>query len=221
MTKRYGLFLGIIVILGFLECLLTPIIALLQESASILLYPLYYLSRLLALCAPFFALGAIFAGWRQYGFRRAWFFFIPYLLIDLIVQVPISLFAYYSDQLSSFGLLMLGYALTSLATSLLLLLLALLGYFFFFFKKEEIVFHNVFFTVKSNEGRAAALCAGVAALYLITTEVIKILEDAASMLWIIDGIDLINYLFSLVFAVACGLGCYLAARAGGLLLKDE
>ena len=221
MTKRYGVFLGIIAILGLLECILTPIISLLQDNTSLLLYPLYYLSRILALCAPFFTLGAILAGWGQYGFHRVWLFFIPFLLVDLIVQVPISLFAYYNDLLSSFGLLLFGYALTSLAVSLLLLLLALLGYFLFFFKKERLVYHSVFFTVKSNEGRAAALCAAVVALYLLTTEVINIIEDAASLLWVIDGIDLANYLFSLVFAAACGLGCYAAARAGSLLIREE
>ena len=220
MTKRYGLFVAILAAAGLLECVLTPVVAALQEEGSAFLFPLYYFSRLFALGAPFFTLGAVFSAWRRYAFGRIWLLFLPFLVIDLIAQVPISLFAYYNDLLSSFGLLFGGYALSSLASSLLVLLLALLGYFLFFFKKEESTATFAFFTVKSKEGKASALCAAAFTLYLLITETIQIVEDASARLWIVDGIDLLNYLFSLVFVAVCGLGCYVAARAGSLLIKE-
>ena len=220
MTKRYGLFLGIILLAGLAECVLTPLIALLQETDSFLLFPLYYLSRLLALSVPFFVLGAIFSAWCRSDFHRIWVFFVPMVLADLIVQVPISLFAYFSDLLTSFGIILVGYAITSVLSSLLVLLLALLGYFLFFSKKETLVHHSAFFTLASNEGRAAAVCASSVTLYLLADEILSIIKDAAARLWILDPVDILNYLFSIVFALVCGLACYAAARGGSLLMKE-
>lgn len=217
MTKRYGLFLGILVAAGVLECLLTPLLSLLQSGSSFFIFPLYYLTRLLALAVPFLTLGAIFRAFEQYGFRRMLFYFLPFLLIDIVIQVPISLLAYFDDQLSSFGVLFLGYSLSSLLFSALVFLLALLSFFLFFFRRDTLTTHDVFFTLQSNEGRAALVSALAATLYLLVTEVIKIIEDAAARLWILDGIDILNYLFTLAFVAVCGFVCYVCARAGSCL----
>ena len=103
--------------------------------------------------------------------------------------------------------------------SRLFFLFALLSYFLFFFRREELTTHDVFFTVKSNEGRAALFSACAATFYLLVTEIISIVEDAASRLWILDGIDVLNYLFSLLFVALCGFVCYGSARAGRLLSR--
>ena len=217
MTKRYGLFLGILLAGSLAECLLTPLLSFLQSEESFFLFPLHYITRLLALALPFLVLGAVFACFRQYGFRRALYYFLPFVLLDLILQVPISLFAYFNDLLSSFGLLFRGYAISSLLFSLILFLLALLSYFLFFFRKDTLTVHEVFFTLKSNESKAALTSAAAATLYLLITEIISIVEDASSRLWILDGIDILNYLFSLFFVALCGFVCYVSARAGSYL----
>lgn len=220
MTKRYGLFIGCLALLAAVECLLTPAIALLQDNASFFLPLLFYPARLLAFAAPFLTLGAIFEGWRQSGFRRFLLYFLPFLFIDLAAQVPLSLLAYYNDLLYSFGSILLSYTLSSASLSAVILLIALLCFFLFFFKRDTLVSHAAFFTVKSSDGRAAAVAAAVVALYLLVTEAIGIVEDAAARLWIIDGIDLLNYLFSLIFAAVCGFACYAFARLGGRLVQE-
>ena len=217
MTKRYGLFLGILAAAGVLECLLTPLLSFLQSGNSFFIFPLYYLTRLLALAVPFLTLGAIFRAFEQYGFRRMLFYLLPFVLIDLVTQVPLSLLAYFDGSRSSFGLLFLGYSLSSLLFSALVFLLALLSYFLFFFRRDTLTTHDVFFTLRSNEGRAALVSALAVTLYLLVAEVIKIIEDAASRLWILDGIDILNYLFALFFVAACGFVCYVSARAGSRL----
>ena len=221
MTKRYGVFLGILAAAGILECLFTPLLSYLQTGSSFLTFPLYYLTRLLALALPFLTLGAIFSAFANFGFRRMFLYLLPFVLIDVVVQVPLSLLAYYDDLLSSFGLIFLGYSLTSLLSSALVFLLALLSYFVFFFRRDTLTTHDVFFTAKSNEGRAALLSASVATLYLLVTEIINIVEDATARLWILDGIDVLNYLFSLLFVALCGFVCYVSARAGGVLSEQE
>ncbi len=220
MTKRYLYYIGILLLFGGAECLLTPLLNSLSISGSAWLYPLYYLTKLLALGAPFILLGSALEAFTAfYSFHTFWLYFFPYLLISIAAKVPFALAEVASDGLSSFGLAFLAYALTALLNALLVLLAALLSYFIFFFKKEEITTHDAFFTKASADSRGAILCAVLITVYFLVMEVLGIIKDGASRLWILDGLDIGNYLFSIFFVCLRGFAAYVFSRLGGRLSR--
>lgn len=216
-TKQILLFTAVAVFLAALECALTPLIAYLQKGESVLLYILYYASNALALIAPFAMLGVAWGAARVRSLGYAMIFFGIYALSDILLQLPLSLFAYYADPIYLYSEILFTYMLTSIVTSLIFLLIFILCFSLFFYKRGEDAEKKIF-TWRSPCARAAAIGAGAFTLYRMIGEITEMAEYAKAKLYVLSGEDIFDFIFTVLFILLTGVLSYVTVRLAERLL---
>ncbi len=196
--------------LAFAQCVLAIPVSLIADK-TVVKEILYYLTGLLGAVPPFLMLG--FASFRQTTGRFSaslhpfWF----YLSLSLIKQPVLALLAYLFEDGADFLTTLLAGLINELLYAAILFLLLLLGN-LLFVRRRVLLADDRFFTLLSTEGRILLLTVGCTFAVSLVSEVWSILQDASARLWLIDLIDVGNYLFALLYLAATALLSYSAGR---------
>lgn len=208
----YLSFSAIMLVFVLLKVLLTPLLTFVADEGLAITVPLAYFTQALAYIPPFLAIGITLCRRTVVPFPEALLYFAIFAGAELIGQFPLSYLAYTESISSPFWLYLLLYLGRSLVNSLFFLLLILLGYLLFVRKLP--LAEKRFWGLGGSDAKGLLLSVLVIASQDVILFIIDFIEYLDEKLFLLDGIDLLEGLYSLLFIALCALLAFCAGRFG-------
>ena len=212
----YVSFFVLMVLFCAIETGLTRLITLFGEMGLAVVVFLGYFAQLIAVITPFFMIGGVAFLLCERPFFQSLPLFGIFTAVKLFTQFPLSILHYSEDLSSSFGYILLVYLTKELLSCAVLFLILLLGY--LLFMRRETTHEVVFFGFRGSDTRMLSLGVGLITLQHLAVFVTSFLEHLKEKLWMFDGGDLADLIFSLLFIALRALLAYAIGRLAMRLL---
>ncbi len=195
-----------------LETALTPLMTFLADEGFAVTVPLGYFLKALAYIPPFLMIGAVARKSVHAPFSSALIYFAIFAAADLIGQIPLAYDEYTTTISSPFWFLLIVYMIISLLHSSFFLVLLFLGYLLFTKRKETA--EERFFGLGGSDVHMSLLAILAIAVQDLVVFAFSFFEYLDSKLFLIDGIDILQGVFSLFFVLLCAFIAFCSARFG-------
>ena len=196
--KRYPYFSFSFIMLffGAVEALFTPFLSYLAEEGLAITVPLGYLAQALAVIAPFLMLGAAIRASEE-GFSASLTYFFIYFGIRILMQFPLAIYEYSSSLTTPYLFVLFVYELTAILNCLFFFFLLFLGY--LLFKGAKTKREPRFFGFGGKDTRILWLATLAITAQKTVLFIMSYIEHLKSKLWIFEGEDAVDALFSILF----------------------
>ena len=191
---------------------LTPLLTLAADEGLAITIPLGYFTQTLAYIPPFLAIGVTLCRMTRDTLPYSLFYFLLFAGVELLSQFPLSYFAYTASITTPFWVYLLLYLARSAVNSLFFLLLIFLGYFLFI--RRVRTSEKGFFGLSGSDAKGLLLSVLVIASQDLVLFIIDFIEYLESKLFLLDGIDILEAVFSLFFLALCALLAFCSGRFG-------